>query len=318
MGVRNLTTDIRQVYRRLYLIRRVEETIVDIYPTDKVKSPVHLSLGQEAVAAGVCSALRPEDVVFGSYRGHASYLAKGGNLNAMMAELFGKATGCTKGRGGSMHLADARAGVMPTSAIVGSTIANAAGYAFGLRRLGTDAVVVSFFGDGATEEGVFSEALNFAALKRLPVLFVCENNSYAIHTHVSRRQSAQRLVERVRTYGIAASRVADADVLRIATEAQECVQALREGRGPRFLECATYRLREHVGPGEDWDLGYRSRDEALPWIQSDQVTRLGEMLEPRERAALEAAVEGEITAAVAFAEESPFPAASDLQNDVFA
>ncbi len=313
-----MSTHNAEIYRRLYLIRRVEETIADVYSTDKVKSPVHLSLGQEAIAAGVCSALRSEDVVFGSYRGHASYLAKGGDLKAMMAELYGKATGCTKGRGGSMHLADKGAGVMTTSAIVGSTIANAAGYAFGLRYRGSDAVVVSFFGDGATEEGVFHETLNWAALKRLPVLFVCENNGYAIHTHVSRRQATQRLVERVRTYGIEASRIEDGDVLRIATEADKCVCALRKGDGPRFLECATYRLREHVGPGEDWDLGYRSPDEALPWVQNDQVRRLGEMLDPRERADLEAAVDAELVAALAYAEESPFPAATDLLDDVFA
>jgi TPP-dependent pyruvate/acetoin dehydrogenase alpha subunit len=306
------------MYRRLYLIRRVEETIADVYPTDKVKSPIHLSLGQEAVAVGVCSALRPEDVVFGSYRGHASYLAKGGNLNAMMAELYGKVTGCTKGRGGSMHLADASAGVMTTSAVVGSTIANAAGYAFAIHYRGSDAIVVSFFGDGAVEEGVFHETLNWAALKRLPILFVCENNSYAIHTHVSRRQATDRLVERVRTYGIEASHIEDGDALRIAREADKCVRELRKGLGPRFLECATYRLREHVGPGEDWDLGYRSPNEALPWIQNDQVRRLGEMLNAQERADLEAAVDAEIVAALAYAEQSPFPLASDLLDDVFA
>lgn len=318
MGAPGLRTPVIQLYRRLYLIRRVEETIAAVYPTDNVKSPIHLSLGQEAVAVGVCSALRPKDIVFGSYRGHATYLAKGGNLNAMMAELYGKATGCTKGRGGSMHLADTGAGVMTTSAIVGSTIANAAGYAFGLRYRGSDAVVVSFFGDGATEEGVFSETLNWAALKRLPILFVCENNSYAIHTHVSRRQATPRLVERVSTYGIEASRIEDGDVLRIAAEADKSVHELRKGSGPRFLECATYRLREHVGPGEDWDLGYRSPEEAAPWIQNDQLRRLGDMLEPRERADLDAAVDAEIVAALTYAEESPFPPASGLLDDVFA
>jgi len=309
---------IADIYGRLYLIRRVEETIADIYPTDKVRSPIHLSLGQEAIAAGVCAALRPDDMVFGSYRGHATYLAKGGDLNSMMAELFGKATGCTKGRGGSMHLADRDAGVMATSAIVGSTIANAAGYAFGLRSRGSDAVVVSFFGDGATEEGVFYETLNWAALRRLPMLFVCENNSYAIHTHISRRQATQRLVERVRTFGIEATGIDDGDVLRIATEAEAAACALREGQGPRLLECATYRLREHVGPGEDWALGYRSVREALPWIEKDQVDRLGEMLDLPERSGIQERVDAAIADALAFAEESPFPAAGDLWNDVFA
>src|SRR4051795_12417756 len=171
-----------RLYRSLYRIRRIEEEVARAYPTDKVKSPVHLSIGQEAVSVSVCEALRADDVVFPTYRGHALYLAKGGDLNRMVAELYGKVTGCTRGKGGSMHLIDPEAGVMGASAVVGTTIANAAGYAYALRVRGSDAVVVSFFGDGATEEGVFAETLNFAVLKRLPVLFVCENNGYAIHT----------------------------------------------------------------------------------------------------------------------------------------
>src|SRR5262249_31415371 len=152
-----------------------------VYPTDKIKSPVHLSIGQEAVSVGVCAALEPRDVVFGSYRGHALYLAKGGSLQAMIAELYGKATGCTRGKGGSMHLIAPDHGLMGTSAVVGTPIANAVGYAYALRYRRSDAIVASFFGDGATEEGVFAESLNFAVLKELPILFVCENNQYAIH-----------------------------------------------------------------------------------------------------------------------------------------
>src|ERR1700692_3376071 len=159
------------LYRSIYRIRRVEEEIARIYPSDKIKSPVHLSIGQEAVSVGVCEALRPKDVVFGSYRGHALYLAKGGDLKAMIAELFGRIGGCSRGKGGSMHLIDSEAGVMGTSAVVGTTIPNAVGSAYALRSRRKDAVVASFFGDGATEEGVFSESLNFAVLKRLPVLF---------------------------------------------------------------------------------------------------------------------------------------------------
>ena len=169
-------------YRSLYRIRRVEEEIAKIYPTDKIKSPVHLSIGQEGVAVGVCQALRPDDVVFGTYRGHALYLAKGGDLNQMIAELYGKITGCCKGKGGSMHLADVKHGFMGTSAVVGSTIPNAVGYAYGLKYQRQDRLVASFFGDGAVEEGVFHETLNFAALKRVPIIFICENNQYAIHS----------------------------------------------------------------------------------------------------------------------------------------
>src|SRR5262249_50909889 len=190
-----------RLYRSLYRIRRIEEEVARVYPTDKIKSPVHLSIGQEAVSVGVCAALEPRDVVFGTYRGHALYLAKGGDMRRLVAELFGKATGCARGKGGSMHLIDTEAGGMGTSAVVGTTIANAVGYAYALQYRRRDAVVASFFGDGATEEGAFAESLNFAALKRLPVLFVCENNRYAIHTHQDRRQGLPDICRRARAYG---------------------------------------------------------------------------------------------------------------------
>src|SRR3954463_2212700 len=172
-----------RLFRSLYRIRRVEEEVARAYPSDQIKSPVHLSIGQEAVRVGICDALTPQDVVFGTYRGHALYLAKGGDMRRMVAELFGKATGCTKGKGGSMHLVDAPRGVMGMSAVVGTTIANAAGFAYALWQRRTGAVVASFFGGGPPGEGVFAETLNFAVLKNLPILFVCENNRYAIHTH---------------------------------------------------------------------------------------------------------------------------------------
>src|ERR1700677_3146591 len=163
-----------RLYRSLYRIRRVEEEVARVYPTDRIKSPVHLSIGQEAVSVAVCEALRPSDVVFGTYRCHALYLTKGGDLKQMIAELYGKATGCAKGKGGSMHMIAPKAGVMGTSAVVGTTIANAIGYAYAMKLQQRDTVVASFFGDGATEEGVFHESLNWASLKGLPIIFVCE------------------------------------------------------------------------------------------------------------------------------------------------
>src|SRR5438552_2099842 len=195
-----------QLYRSLYRIRRLEEEVARVYPTDKIKSPVHLSIGQEAVAVGVCAALAPDDVVFGTYRGHALYPAKGGDMKSMVAELYGKATGCTRGKGGSMHLISTEAGMMGASAVVGTTVANALGYAYAVRVRQTGQLVASFFGDGATEEGVFAESLNFAALKRLPLLFVCENNRYAIHTHQSRRQGATDICAKARAFGVPAER----------------------------------------------------------------------------------------------------------------
>jgi TPP-dependent pyruvate/acetoin dehydrogenase alpha subunit len=306
-----------QLYRSLYRIRRVEEEVARVYPTDRIKSPVHLSIGQEAVSVGVCAALGPRDVVYGTYRGHALYLARGGDLRAMIAELYGRVTGCTRGKGGSMHLIDPECGVMGTSAVVGTTIANAVGHAYALRCRRDDAVVASFFGDGATEEGVFSESLNFAVLKRLPVLFVCENNQYAIHTHQSRRQGNPAICERARAFGMPAERLDGDDLPDLVGRARDVVARLRAGGGPWFFEVMTYRWREHVGPGEDYHLGYRDPDEAAPWQANDAVRRLAEMISATDRAAIEAAVEREVADAFAFAEASPYPGPEELTRDVF-
>jgi TPP-dependent pyruvate/acetoin dehydrogenase alpha subunit len=306
-----------QLYRSLYRIRRVEEEIARVYPSDRIKSPVHLSIGQEAVSVGVCAALEPGDVVFGTYRGHALYLARGGNLPQMIAELYGKATGCTKGKGGSMHLIAAEQGVMGTSAVVGTTIANAVGYAYALRYRRGPAIVASFFGDGATEEGVFSESLNFAVLKKLPILFVCENNQYAIHTHQSRRQGHPVICDRARAHGMPAECLDGADPRILLARTREVAAAIRAGGGPWFFEVRTYRWHEHVGPGLDYHLGYRTPEEAQPWQAGDAVGRLAEAVDPGERARVEREVEEEIALAFAFAEASPFPEAADLVTDVF-
>jgi TPP-dependent pyruvate/acetoin dehydrogenase alpha subunit len=305
-----------RIYRALYRIRRVEEEVAQAYPTDRIKSPVHLSIGQEAVSVGVCAALRPDDVVFGTYRGHALYLAKGGDLRAMVAELFGKATGCTKGKGGSMHLISADKGMLGTSAVVGTTIANAAGYAYALKCRGNGALVVSFFGDGATEEGVFAETLNFAALKNLPLIFVCENNQYAIHTHQSRRQGSAQLCDRARASGVKAERVEHNDVLYLHDRIQAVAPEVRLGR-PHFFEVMTYRWREHVGPNSDYQLGFRTEDEAVPWIASDQVTRLAQYVDAPRREEIDREVEAEIADAFAFADASPHPVAAELYTDVY-
>ena len=306
-----------RLYRALYRIRRLEEEVARVYATDAIKSPVHLSIGQEAVSVGVCEALRPDDVVFGTYRGHALYLAKGGDLNAMVAELFGKATGCTKGKGGSMHLIAPEAGVMGTSAVVGTTIANAAGYAYAMKLRKSYGIVASFFGDGATEEGVFAETLNFAVLKKLPLLFVCENNGYAIHTHQGQRQGKPDIRARAEAYGMPAERLDGSDLFGLIEKATEAVAAVRAGGGPRFLEVTTYRWREHVGPSGDYQLGYRSLAECEPWVKADPVRLLGQELALAERSRIEVEVEGEIAAAFAFAEVSPLPGPAELMTDIF-
>ena len=209
--------------------------------------------------------------------------------------------------------------VLGASAVVGTTIPLAVGYALALKREGKGRIAVAFFGDGATEEGVFYESLNFAALHRLPVLFVCENNRYAIHTPIEKRWATERLSERVGTFGIPPTRIEDGDVLKIHAWTEESAAAIRSGKsGPRFAECLTYRWREHVGPGEDYEAGYRARAELAPWLKSDPVEQIGALIPPAERRRIDAAIEDEIAAAVAFAEQSPFPEPRELFSHVFA
>lgn len=308
----------QRLYRALRLIRRVEEEIACIYPSDRIKSPVHLSIGQEAIAVGVCDVLRPDDVVSATYRGHAAYIAKGGDLRAMFAELYGKADGCAGGKAGSMHLIDMNRNILGASAVVGTTIPIALGYALAIRRRGEDRVVVAFFGDGATEEGVFHESLNFAALRKLPVLFVCENNQFAIHQPLEKRWATNRLCARVETYGIPAEHIHDSSVESIREQCETAIADMRAGGGPAFLECVTYRWREHVGPGEDYDSGFRDRATLDVWREKDELVHIGANLDEVTRARIEAEIEAQIADAIAFAERSPFPPPSDLYRNVYA
>ena len=319
-----LTTEINQqslleekFYRELLRIRLVEERIVREYPTDKIKSPIHLSIGQEPVSVGVCQALLENDVVFGTYRSHALYLAKGGDINAMIAELFGKVTGCGRGKSGSMHLVDVDSGVMGTSAVVGTTIPNAVGYAQALRYQKSNSIVVCFFGDGATEEGVFFESLNYAALNSVPILFICENNKYAIHTGQEIRQSSLDLIGKVQAFSIPARTIKNNDVYSIYYAATESVEKIRSGHSPEFLECMTYRWLEHVGPREDFELDYRSKSELEPWIQQDSVTQLAEKIDSNSVNKIVRDIELEIDEAFNFAERSPFPDSTELMSHLY-
>ena len=307
-----------RLYRSMYRIRRVEEEIAQIFPTDKIKSPIHLSIGQEPISVGVCEALNQDDVVFGTYRGHAMYLAKGGDLRKMIAELYGKATGCARGKGGSMHLICKEKGVMGTSAIVGTTIPISVGYALGQQFRKTGIVTVSFFGDGAVDEGAFHESMNFAALKKIPIIFVCENNFYAIHSHCLSRHDSDNICERVCSYGIPAERIADGDIFAIYEFIRTQGEKIRRGAGgPVFLECLTYRWKEHVGPNDDFDLGYRSRQEGEYWIQNDPLRKLKSLLASNLSDVIESEIEKEIKDAFQFAEESPFPDGKEAYENLF-
>lgn len=305
------------MFRSLCRIRRVEEEIARIYPTNKIKSPVHLSIGQEAVSLGVCEALHPEDVVFGTYRSHALYLAKGGNLKKMIAELYGKATGCCKGKGGSMHLADLGAGIMGTSAIVATAIPHAVGYAYGLQVQKKEVLTCVFFGDGATEEGAFYESLNFAALKKTPVLFICENNGYAVHSKREARQAVLNIAEKVSAFGIPAQTLEGSDVSAVYGVAADAVSAIRGGKGPQFIEFMTYRWQEHVGPQQDYASGYRGIEEAQVWFDKDPLKNAARDLSPELCLKIENEIKEEIKEAFQFAEDSPLPDSEQLFTDLF-
>lgn len=313
-----LKAGVDRLYRAIYRIRRVEEEVERIYATDKIKSPVHLAIGQEAVSVAICDVLQPTDVLGCTYRSHAAYLAKGGDLRAMMAEMYGKSTGCARGKGGSMHLVDMQHLLLGASAVVGTGIPIAAGYAVALKREGKKRIAVSMFGDGATEEGCFYETLNFAGLYKLPILFVCENNFYAIHTHISKRWSNPNVCGRARSFGLPARQIGDGDIFKIRAAAEAAVSRIRRGGGPEFLEVHTYRWRQHVGPGADYDAGYRTEREAKKWMKTDQVGRLARMLPSASRVRIEDEVNAEIADSIAFAESSPFPGPQDLLTDVYA
>lgn len=308
---------IHQVYRSMYLIRKVEEKIAAIYHTDKIKSPVHLSIGQEAPSVGVCAALRANDVVFGTYRGHALYLAKGGNLNNFIAELYGKKSGTSSGKAGSMHIGDLDVYMPTTSAIVASSIPNAVGYAFSEKFSGTSNIVVAFFGDGAMEEGVFYESLNVAALMKLPILFVCENNFYAINTPFSKRIPKPNFCEKAEAFGLMCSKVSNNNVEEIYSRALTFANELRSGAPPCFLEIETYRWLEHVGPKEDWHFGYRSKSEGDNWIAADELKRIGAKLNSEMRLRIQDECIKEIERAFKLADEDEFPSSEDLLKNIY-
>ena len=301
----------QKLFRQALLIRLVEEKIIELYPFDKIQSPVHLSIGQEAVAVGVCESLHQEDLVFITYRGHAFYLAKGGDLKLMMAELFGRANGVSKGKAGSMHLAAPDVGVMGASAVVASTISLAVGAALANRLQNKPGLSVVCFGDGATEQGTYHESLNFAALYSLPVLFLCENNGLAVHTTLAERQT-YAIHKHAQAYGIESVRIEEGwDFQKIGDVTADITAAMRKDGRPRLIEVITCRYKEHVGPGEDYDAGYRSETDIDDWMSKDPLC-----LDIALAAKLLPELAAEINAAVAFAESGPLPGPQDLLTDI--
>jgi TPP-dependent pyruvate/acetoin dehydrogenase alpha subunit len=312
-----------ELYKVMLRIRRVEEVIAEVYAEQEMRCPTHLSIGQEAAAAGMCLALRRDDSVFSTHRCHAHYIAKGGDIHRMIAELYGKATGCAGGKGGSMHLSDESVGMMGTSAIVGASIPLAMGAALAFTMQRTDRVAVAFFGDAGTEQGIFHESMNYAALRRLPVIFFCENNFYATQSPFRHRQVRDNIYRRGGIYGISGERLDGNDVLEVYRAGVRAVDRARRGRGPTLLECRTYRWREHVGPNYDWDLGYRSREEVESWMEKCPVKRWREYLLATGQAAgieletIAEKIETEIRDALARARADAYPEAGALYTNVY-
>lgn len=266
------------LYSAMSRIRQVELRIEEEYPKDEMKTPAHLCIGQEAIAAAVSANLRKSDYVFSNHRGHGHYIAKGGDLKAMIAELYCRETGCSKGRGGSMHLIDVDAGLMGSSSIVGGCIPIATGAGLAIKMKKTGQVSVAFFGDAATEEGVFYESVNFAVLKKLPVVYVCENNFYSVCSHQSKRQALDNIYRRLSGCGIPGYRVNGCDCLEAFRIAKICIDDARRGKGPSLIECRAYRWRGHAGAGPDYNLGYRSQKELEGWTAKCPIKNLSRFL----------------------------------------
>ena len=316
---------LQELYYQMLRIRMIEDRIAALYPEQEMRCPVHLSTGQEAVAVGACARLTRSDYALSSHRSHAHYLAKGGDLKAMMAEIYGKATGCSKGRGGSMHLVDLSAGFLGATPIVGSTIPIAVGAALGSVMRGEQRVTVVFFGDGTTEEGVFHESLNFAVLQALPVVFVCENNLYSVYSPLSVRQpEGRQIIGLAEGHGMESHQGNGNDVVEVSDMVARAVQKARRGGGPTFLELATYRWREHCGPDYDNDLGYRTEAEFLAWKVRDPIDSFGArllsegVLNDEAIDAMARIAEEEMDEAVAFAKASPSPQEESLLEHVYA
>ena len=253
-------------------IRLVEESIANKYSEQKMRCPTHLSIGQEAIAVGVCANLTSQDQVLSTHRAHAHYLAKGGCLNSMMAEIYGKASGCSKGMGGSMHLIDTSVGFMGSTAIVGNTIPVAVGLALEKKLTRKKSIACVFFGDGATEEGAFYESVNFAIIHSLPILFICENNLYSVYSGLEVRQPVDRKIYKmVRAMGISAQHGNGNDVEEVARKVKHAKTMILKSGGPQFLEFDTYRWREHCGPNFDNNIGYREESEFLKWKKKDPL-----------------------------------------------
>jgi TPP-dependent pyruvate/acetoin dehydrogenase alpha subunit len=312
------------LYKEMLRIRLVEENLAELYKEQEMRTPTHFSIGQEAVAVGVSQALTQDDVVYSGHRSHAQFLAKGGSLEGLVNELYGKEAGAARGRGGSVHLTQRDKGYVVSTAILGQTVATAVGSALSMSMDSLPNVAVCYFGDGSVDEGIFTESLNFASIHKLPVIFVCENNLYSTQTPAEfRRPSDILITERAEIFGVRSVQVDGNNAVAVYEAATEARSLCIDGQGPAMIECMTYRLREHVGPYEDYELGYRSKEELDSWKERDPIKLLGESLlssatcNQQQLNDWATAIHDELAAVVTKAKSNPFPAISSLYDGVY-
>ena len=314
-----------EMLRRMLRIRRFEERVIQMVDRGEIVGAAHSYIGEEAVAVGACLALRDDDWMTGNHRSHGHPIAKGGDVNKAMAELLGKRTGYCKGKGGSMHLADFSIGILGESGILGSAIPTAVGAALGSKLQGNDRVAVSFFGDGASNEGAFHESINLAAIWKLPVIFLCENNQYAVTSSFKDMVASENIADRAASYSIPGVLVDGQDVIAMHEAVSQAVQRARSGQGPSLIEGRTYRYYDHsLGLGRIVRASYRSDEELEEWKQRDPIDIHKALLLSQDIATqaeidqMEDEIKKQIDEAVEFARESPYPDPSELFDDMFA
>ena len=312
-----------EMYETMLKIRLVEEKCIELHPEQLMKSPHHYYIGQEAVAVGVCAALEKEDHVFSSHRSHGHYVAKGGDLDKFMAEMYCKIDGCSKGKGGSMHLIDTKVGHMGSSGIVAGSIPIAVGDALAFKMQNKKNVSVVFFGDGAADEGVLYESLNFAALRKIPVIFVCENNFFASFTKLSARVALDDFPRRAEAFGVPAKRVDGMNVIEVCLATEEAVKRARNGEGPSFIEARTYRFKGHCGGEDDIHPRLRTKEELEEWKKKCPIKNFEKylidekILTIQETEQIKQNLQSQIEKAVEFGRNSPLPGKDELLTDVF-
>lgn len=312
-----------KIYYDLQKIRKTELKIEDLYHLDEMKTPVHLCLGEEAVSVGVCANLKKDDYIFSNHRSHGHYLAKGGNLDALIAELYCKETGCAKGRGGSMHVIDTSVNHMGSSAIVGGSIPHAVGAGLSIKMQKKDAVAVSFFGDAASEEGVFFESMNLAALKKLPVIFVCENNRYSVCSYIDVRQPNADIYKRAHAFDIPSKQIDGMNVIEVYKAFGDAMEHAKSGKGPYLVECTVQRWRGHAGSGDSLKEKYRKPidlDESKmrdPILEYEQYLAENTDINKEQLEKINLDIDKEVEAAFKFGQESPLPDPKELEKYLF-